>query len=33
MVFYVKKFLNIDVGLTLWRKGGKNQCEPNEQHI
>jgi hypothetical protein len=27
MVFNVKKFFNVGVGLTLMRKGGKKQCE------
>jgi hypothetical protein len=33
MVFNVKKFLNIGVGLMLLRKGGKNQCKQNEWQI
>jgi hypothetical protein len=33
MVFNVKKLLNVGLGLTLGRNGGKNQCEQNEQQI
>jgi hypothetical protein len=33
MVFNMKKLLNVDVGQMLGRKGGKNQCEWNEQQI
>jgi hypothetical protein len=33
MVFNVKKLLNVGVGLTLRRKGGKNHCEQNERQI
>ncbi len=33
MVFNVLKLLNVGVGLTLWRKGRKNQCEWNERQI
>jgi hypothetical protein len=33
MVFNVKKLLNVGLGLTLWRKGGKNRCKQNEQQI
>jgi hypothetical protein len=33
MVFNVKKLLNVGLGLTLRRNGGKNQCEQNEQQI
>jgi hypothetical protein len=33
IVFNVKKLLNVGVGLTLRRKGGKNRCERNERQI
>jgi hypothetical protein len=33
MVFNVKKVLNVGLGLTLWRKGGKIRCERNERQI
>jgi hypothetical protein len=33
MVFNVKKLLNVGLGLTLRRNGGKNRCEQNEQQI
>ncbi len=31
MIFNVKKLLNVGLGLTLRRKGGKNRCERNER--
>jgi hypothetical protein len=33
MFVNVKKLLNVGMGLTLRRKGGKNQCERNERQI
>jgi hypothetical protein len=33
MDFNVKKLLNVGVGLTVWRKGGKQRCERNERQI
>jgi hypothetical protein len=33
MVFNVKKLLNVGLGLTLRRNGGKNRCERNERQI
>ncbi len=33
MIFNVKKLLNVGLGLTLRRKGGKNRFERNERQI
>jgi hypothetical protein len=33
MVFNVKKLLNVGLGLTLRRYGGKNRCERNERQV